>query len=42
MSEGGKIGAFISLGLILLVISFLYQKLKKIVIEDDIYEIEKN
>ena len=35
MSEGGKIGAFISLGIILLVISFLYQKLKKIITEDD-------
>lgn len=42
MSEGGKIGAFISLGLILLVISFLYQKLKKIVTEDDNHEIENN
>ena len=42
MSEGGKIGAFISLGLILLVISFLYQKLKKIVTEDDVQETENN
>lgn len=38
MSEGGKIGAFISLGIILLVISFLYQKLKKIITEDDANE----
>ncbi|MBC7485242.1 MAG: DUF2339 domain-containing protein, partial [Cytophagaceae bacterium] len=35
MSEGGKIAAFISLGVILLIISFMYQKLKKIIIEDD-------
>ncbi len=35
MSEGGKIGAFISLGIILLLISFLYQKLKQLIIEDD-------
>ncbi len=35
MSEGGKIAAFISLGVLLLIISFMYQKLKKIIIEDD-------
>jgi uncharacterized membrane protein len=35
MSEGGKIGAFISLGVLLLIISFMYQKLKKIITEDD-------
>ena len=35
MSEGGKIAAFISLGILLLIISFMYQKLKKIIIEDD-------
>jgi len=35
MSEGGKIAAFISLGVLLLIISFMYQKLKKIITEDD-------
>jgi len=34
MSEGGKIAAFISLGVLLLIVSFLYQKLKKIVTEE--------
>ncbi len=34
MSEGGKIAAFISLGILLLIISFMYQKLKKIVTEE--------
>ena len=29
MSKGGKIAAFISLGILLLIISFMYQKLKK-------------
>ncbi|MFN6945317.1 MAG: DUF2339 domain-containing protein [Cytophagaceae bacterium] len=32
-SEGGKIAAFISLGLLLLIISFLYQKLKNLLID---------
>lgn len=31
---GGKIAAFISLGILLLVISFMYQRLKKIIIDD--------
>lgn len=35
MSEGGKIAAFIFLGIILLVVSFMYQKLKKLVLDDD-------
>lgn len=35
ISEGGKIAAFISLGILLLIVSFMYQKLKKIVLEDD-------
>ncbi|MGV3541306.1 MAG: DUF2339 domain-containing protein, partial [Rufibacter sp.] len=35
MSEGGKIAAFICLGVLLLIISFLYQKLKNIILEDD-------
>ena len=37
ISEAGKIIAFISLGVLLLVISFMYQKLKQLIIgEDDI------
>lgn len=36
ISEGGKIAAFIILGVILLIISFMYQKLKKLLLEDDI------
>lgn len=35
ISEGGKIAAFISLGVILLVISFMYQKIRKIILADD-------
>jgi uncharacterized membrane protein len=35
LSEGGKIAAFISLGVILLIISFMYQRLKKIILTDD-------
>jgi len=34
ISEGGKIAAFILLGVLLLVVSFMYQKLKKIIIDD--------
>ncbi len=34
LSEGGKIGAFILLGVLLLVISFMYQKLKRIIFDD--------
>ncbi|RYY89630.1 MAG: DUF2339 domain-containing protein [Chitinophagaceae bacterium] len=34
MSEGGKIAAFILLGVLLLTISFMYQKLKKLLIDD--------
>ncbi len=36
ISEGGKIAAFIMLGVLLLIISFMYQKLKKIIIDDSI------
>ena len=36
INEGGKIVAFISLGILLLVISFMYQKLKRLILEDDI------
>lgn len=32
ISEGGKIAAFISLGVLLLVVSFMYQRLKKILL----------
>lgn len=35
ISEGGKILAFISLGILLLVVSFMYQRLKKLIMEDD-------
>ncbi|MBI1838048.1 MAG: DUF2339 domain-containing protein [Flavobacteriia bacterium] len=35
ISEGGKITAFIFLGIILLVVSFMYQKLKKLVLDND-------
>lgn len=34
ISEGGRIAAFISLGVFLLLISFLYQKLKKLIFDD--------
>lgn len=34
ISEGGKIAAFILLGVLLLTVSFMYQKLKKIIIDD--------
>lgn len=35
VSEGGKIAAFISLGVLLLIVSFMYQKLKKLVMKDE-------
>lgn len=35
ISEGGKIAAFISLGLLLLVVSFMYQRLKKMLLMDE-------
>ena len=35
ISEGGKIAAFIMLGVLLLVISFMYQRLKKIIIDNE-------
>lgn len=43
ISEGGKIAAFISLGVLLLVVSFMYQRLKKILLADEpvIREIDK-
>lgn len=44
MPEGGRIAAFISLGVLLLVISFMYQKLKKILFdsENENEKIEEN
>lgn len=36
ISEGGKIAAFISLGVLLLVVSFMYQRLKKLLLDDDV------
>jgi uncharacterized membrane protein len=38
ISEGGKIAAFISLGILLLVVSFMYQRLKRILLEDNIVD----
>ncbi|MNY13053.1 hypothetical protein D3C86_1461680 [compost metagenome] len=35
LSEGGKIAAFISLGILLLVISFMYQRLKNLLLAND-------
>ena len=34
ITEGGKIVAFILLGILLLIISFMYQKVKKLVVDD--------
>ncbi len=36
VSEGGKIAAFILLGLVLLIISFTYQKIKSIILDEDL------
>jgi uncharacterized membrane protein len=33
ISEGGKIAAFVSLGILLLIVSFMYQKLKNLILE---------
>jgi uncharacterized membrane protein len=35
ISEGGKIAAFISLGVLLLVVSFMYQRLKSLLLDDN-------
>ena len=35
ISEGGKIAAFISLGALLLIVSFMYQRLKKLLLMDE-------
>ena len=39
ISEGGKIVAFISLGALLLVVSFLYQKLKNLIVDGEFEKI---
>ena len=36
ISEAGKIIAFILLGVLLLIISFMYQKVKKLIVDDDV------
>ncbi|MEO8150035.1 MAG: DUF2339 domain-containing protein [Bacteroidia bacterium] len=35
VSEGGKIVAFIALGVLLLIVSFMYQRLKKLILDDE-------
>lgn len=35
VSEGGKILAFIALGVLLLIVSFMYQRLKKLILDDE-------
>ena len=35
ISEGGKIAAFISLGVLLLTISFMYQRIRKLILADE-------
>lgn len=42
ISEGGKIAAFISLGILLLIVSFMYQRLKKILLADEPVEEKSN
>lgn len=42
ISEGGKIIAFIILGVLLLIVSFMYQKLKKIIIDGEFEEEKLN
>jgi len=41
ISEGGKIVAFILLGILLLIISFMYQKVKKLVLDEENKEAEE-
>jgi len=40
ISEGGKIAVFISLGVLLLIISFMYQKLKKLIFDEENERVE--
>jgi uncharacterized membrane protein len=42
ISEGGKIVAFILLGVLLLIISFMYQKVKRLIIDDEPSAKEEN
>ena len=42
VSQGGKIAAFIILGVILLVVSFMYQKIKGLFVEDQLVEQSKS
>jgi uncharacterized membrane protein len=42
VSEGGKIAAFILLGVVLLIISFTYQKIKAIILEEEGSKNEEN
>ncbi|TDQ08144.1 DUF2339 domain-containing protein [Pedobacter metabolipauper] len=42
ISEGGKIAAFISLGILLLVISFMYQRLKRLLLTGQSADVEIN
>lgn len=42
LSEGGKIAAFISLGILLLVISFMYQRLKNLLLTSDKKDTQEN
>ena len=41
ISEGGKIAVFISLGVLLLIISFMYQKLKKLIFDEEDERVEQ-
>lgn len=41
ISDSGKIIAFISLGVLLLVVSFMYQRLKKLILENEKTELNK-
>lgn len=41
ISEGGKIAAFICLGILLLVVSFMYQKLKNLLLENEPNVVDK-
>jgi uncharacterized membrane protein len=35
LAPGGKIAAFFSLGVLLLIVSFMYQRLRRLIIEDE-------
>lgn len=42
ISEGGKIAAFISLSILLLVVSFMYQRLKRLLLTDEVPSSDEN